>query len=305
MKSLRNLRNVIISDFDETITNRDTISILGELPYYCKPNLKPEWSHFASTYMQNYQKFKFPRRRLPLISPPNIDITSSNFNELFRDELNYQTDARRLEISSTNEMAKYQIFANVTFSDVLQFTTQKLEEERFTLRDGFKKFIRSQAKDDFYIVSVNWSDEFIEASIGSEIISKDHIYCNRLLSVEGVYTGVFSNSLLTGVDKISAIDDIIAKKDTENIVYWYVGDSETDLLPILHPDVNGVLLLDPSENKRKFKKITQDILGLDRSQMESFAANSERSWLQCYEKNENRFVFIAKSWSSLENIHSS
>lgn len=309
MKSLMKMKNVIICDFDETITNRDTISILGQLPYYCKPGSKPEWSHFTDTYMQNYERFHqgslghLSQRSLPLLKSSGSVITTSNFKTFFEDELNYQKDARRLEMSSTNEMAKYGIFANITFSDVSRFAKKKLEEQCFSVRKGFNEFMLPIPKDDLYVISVNWSGEFIEASIGNNIIAREHIYCNQLLSANTVYTGDFSNRLLTGADKVDVLEDILTDREPSSARFWYIGDSETDLLNILHPEVNGVLLIDPVQNESKFKKLSLEILGLNQKIIDQFIDDKDSGWLQCYEKNDYNSIFLAKSWSDLKNIH--
>lgn len=310
MKSLMKLKNIIICDFDETITNRDTISIVGEIPYRYKANLKPEWSHFAETYMQNYKKFRLnsgtfrhSQRSLPLLPSSRPRIDSSNYGKLFENELRYQNDARQLEMSSTDEMAKYKIFSNIKLSDVSLFAKEKLEGEGFSLREGFNNFALSIPKDDFYIVSVNWSREFIHASVGDDVVDPEHIYCNRLLSDKGVYIGKFSNCLLTGSDKVNVVEKILANRKTRDAKYWYVGDSETDLLTVLHPEVNGILLLDPEQDEPKFRKLTSDVLGLEQHQVDKFIGQKDCGWLQCYEKNEKTSVYLARSWFDLRNIY--
>lgn len=304
------LRNVIISDFDETVTDRDTIAILAQLPYLCKPNLKPKWPHFADTYMINYEKFKKNpqifggeggKRILPLLPQSHIKIDFSNYKSLFKSELRYQTDARLLELTSTGEITKYGIFSGIKHSQVQQYAEDNLKRQSFALRKGFRGCMSSITPDSFFIISVNWSAEFIQKSIGDNLVDLENIYCNQLLSHQGTYSGQFSNSILTGSDKVVVLEKILAEneKHKDNARYWYIGDSGTDLLGILHPDVNGVLLLDPEVQEEKFRKVASNVLGISQELTDQFINEKNCGWLQCYEKNNDNYVFLAKSWSDL------
>lgn len=305
------MRDVIICDFDETITERDTISVLGELPYAVRPNLEPQWSHFTETYMRNYRSFeKSPvsgQRRLPLLPACKVEITSHNFQTLFKNELTYQNSARKLEQSSTCEIARYGIFRGIKHSQMSQFAEQKLQEHCFSLQKGFKDFLSRIPAEQFFVVSVNWSSEFIKATIGQGLVDSRNIYCNELLSNHDTYTGEFSNQLLTGSDKVTVIDKILSEQEglggkTRN---WYIGDSETDILALLHPKVNGILLIDPKFKEKKLRRLTTEVLGLDVSLIDRFVLSEEVGWLQCYVKNQNYSLFLAKSWFDLEHIKNS
>ncbi|CAI4927200.1 CRE_HP_G0020940.mRNA.1.CDS.1 [Saccharomyces cerevisiae] len=45
-----------------------------------------------------------------------------------------------------------------------------------------------------------------------------------------------------------------------NLILLVYRDSETDLLSILHPSTNGVLLINPQENPSKFIKLPKRLL---------------------------------------------
>lgn len=307
------MKDVIISDFDETITKRDTISILGELPYLLKPGLKPRWSHFEETYMNSYHAFQKmcqdpacmgdSKRSLPLMPEPSCQISVSNFSVLFEDEMRFQTNKRLLELSSTTEMAKYEIFKDISHSQVRDYVKEKFQGDSSLVRRGFEDFMTFIKTADFYIVSVNWSAEFIQQVTGKDLITLGHIYCNKLLSDGDVYTGQFSNSLLTGSDKIVVLNKILNQYDNdEDHRYWYIGDSETDVLGILHPKMNGVLLLDPRTEGKKFKKLTTEILGLPADEVSKFAEDHLIGYLKCYEKNRDNNVYLVKSWLDLKHL---
>lgn len=309
------MARIIICDFDETITDRDTIGILAQLPYAVKTGFEPKWSHFTDVYMANYKKFlENPAslgcehnigRRLPLLPANGGAITCSNFQRLFKDEIRYQTEAKKLEISSTSEMAKHGLFAELSHCEVSRFAKEKMKEHSFSLRDGFNDFMSSVSREQFFIISVNWSAEFIRGAVGEELVDFDNIYCNQLLSNGHTFTGQFSNQLLTGSDKVSVVEKIIEKQYCQGTEqqYWYIGDSETDLLALLHPKVNGVLLIDPELNEQKFRKLTTQVLGIDENLINRFISSKEVGWLRCYVKNQENSLYLAKSWFDLANIN--
>lgn len=178
------MKTIIISDFDETITRVDTICTIAKLPYLLNPRLKPEWGHFTKTYMDGYHKYKYNgTRSLPLLSSgvPTI-ISQSNFNKLFADELKYQNHNRVVELNSVNEITKQQIFKSISLDQMKTFARDQNHEDCL-LRDGFKTFCSSVVKNfesDFYVLSINWSKEFIHEVIGDRRLKNSHIFCNDL-----------------------------------------------------------------------------------------------------------------------------
>lgn len=313
---VKNMRNIIISDFDETITKADTIGTIAKLPYLLNPQLKPEWCHFTKTYMDGYHKYKYNGRRpLPLL-PSDVSsiISGSNFIQLFADELKYQNHNRVVELNSVNEITKQQIFKSITLEQMRMFARAQNQDDCL-LRDGFKRFCSSVVKsfeDDFYILSINWSREFIYEVIGNRRLKNSHIFCNGLKNFTDkyppTYNGEFDCRLLTGFDKVKVLDEILANIDTDSnkedgtCSYWYVGDSETDLLSILHPSTNGVLLLNPQENPSKFIKITEEIIGVSRENISNFGTASGPSWLEFCRKEGGKSAYLVKSWDSLGDL---
>lgn len=299
------MKHLIISDFDETITNRDTTCILGQLPYEYDPCLEPKWSHFVNNYWENYKKFQSEavNRTLPLLNgEETAAISDSNFHKLFQSEVEFQTRKRLLELSSTTEIAAKDIFKGVKHSQVREFVDSHLQGSNSLLRPGFEEFISLVPKSRLHVVSVNWSREFITAVVGESNVDPEHVACNNLTSQGDEYTGDFTNSILTGSDKIKVIADILKEYDEEGgNCPWYVGDSDTDLLGVLYPNLNGVLLINPIAEAEKFYKITTKLLGLSQQEMQNFAHGPE-GWFKCHEKQGEKFVYLVKSWRDLQNL---
>ncbi|GAV54424.1 hypothetical protein ZYGR_0AL01560 [Zygosaccharomyces rouxii] len=301
------MNNIIIADFDETITNRDTTCILGQLPYTLDPELKPPWSHFVNVYYEHYQKFQsnVNNRVLPLLPlGKKTIITDTNFAQLFHTEVEFQKSKRLLELASTTEIESHKIFKGVKHEHVRSFVENDLQGPDSLLRPGFSNFISLIPKDNFHVVSVNWSPEFIRHVIGNEGIHPHHIACNSLISNDDEYTGQFTNDLLTGSDKIRVIQQIMSYYDSKENDHclWYVGDSDTDLLSVLFPNINGVLLIDPVKEPEKFQKITIQLLGLPQEDMDEFGHDSSLGWYTCCTKQGGKTVYIVKSWNDLQKL---
>lgn len=302
-----NNMNVIIADFDETITNKDTTCILGQLPYALNPKLEPGWTHFVDVYYEHYESFQsnIKNRVLPLLPlGKETVITDANFIQLFHSEIEFQTKKRSLELSSTSEIEALNIFKGVKHEDVLSFVDKNLRGSTSLPRPGFTDFISLVPQEHFHIVSVGWSPEFIKYIIGNERIRPDHIVCNNLISHGNEYTGQFTNKLLTGSDKIKVVEKIVSDYDGKEGGHclWYVGDSDTDILSVLFPNINGVLLIDPIVEPKKFEKITVQLLGLPQNEMDTFAHDLSQGWYACCTKQGGKTVYIVKSWNDLKKL---
>ncbi|QLG71361.1 hypothetical protein HG535_0B04010 [Zygotorulaspora mrakii] len=308
------MKDIIISDFDDTITSRDTISLLGELPYLINPLLNPKWSYFQDAYMSNYHKFqKNPQafgaqfaggRTFPLLCSSNETVTSANFYTLFATEIRYQQDRRLLEMTSTEEMTKRGLFKGITHSDICRYVEYDPRIGASLLRNGFMEFISSLDSSEFYIISINWSKEFIHEVVGTSNIEASNIFCNELISQNGIYTGKFSNQILAGSDKLHELEKLLRKhqSDETDNRFWYIGDSETDLLSILHPKVNGLLLLDPESEKKKLMKLATEVLGIPLNELKLYVQDKNVLHMKCFSKENGNGFFLVKSWFAIQEL---
>lgn len=307
------IMKLLICDFDETITLRDTIFPLAQLAYLEKPQFKPVWKHFEETYMEGYTKLQqrfATGRSLPLLKPKHDVITVSNYREIFASELQYQRQCREIELNSIHEMERKSLFRDVTTDAVVEYARTNFNHSVETiLRPEFSHCATSAVNCmgfELRAISINWSRELIEAVIPMGLIHPENIHCNDLLLKNDVYTGEFSKGLLTGSDKEALLSRMLDESNSGNADCWYVGDSETDLLAILHPGVNGVLLLDPEENESKFLKVTTKILGLAKSDMEDFAGDKAVGHLKFTSKQahngKDTACYIAKTWADVETL---
>ncbi|CAL9734943.1 cold tolerance protein 1 [Monosporozyma servazzii] len=304
------MTNIIISDFDETITKSDTISVLAQINLITNPNPDDEnkWSHFTEHYMEGWRKYhdNAPLRQLPLLKCFDGKIISDgNYKTALYSEFKYQEYLRVIELYSIDELTNKSYFSE-TKGLIPEFTKKCLTDSSIKLREGFKGLLNkiNITSNKFYIISVNWSTEFILGVLDDEHMNESNVFCNALNTHDGDYDGSFSKQVMTGSDKIISLDKIVAlETHTENnCKFWYIGDSETDLLSILNPNVNGVLLLDPSENAEKFFKVARDILGVSQESLTFFLQDDVSIVQLPVAKCHHNKLYLAKSWDAISNV---
>ncbi|CCE62061.1 hypothetical protein TPHA_0B03890 [Tetrapisispora phaffii CBS 4417] len=327
-------RNIIIADFDETITYDDTIAVLSKLPYFvrsqayrssnnkCQSNapLKsiPDWEYFVNYYMEVYSKnINSIKRKLPILEFDQNN-TRVNYLSKLNAEIQYQDELKELiELKSVDNIVNNGTFAGISIDDLKNYLKSLDQNGSNLIRKEFKHYIfefRKANKDEnnLYIISINWSKEFIYNLINGihdkskdETIKLENIYCNDLLldhSNEEFYTGDFSRNSVTGSDKFRILNNLSQKYNASGKLLWFVGDSETDLLSILQPDVNGILLLDPSsseKNKVKFLKIVRNLLNANNEVIKNYIQNENVQFVKLFEKykGSDRYVYLAKNWN--------
>ena len=305
------MNRIIISDFDSTITRKDTIHVLTKLPYLIKPNFTPKWNHFNDLYLRNLDKLHpkiLTYRQLPLLPPKFRGFNSvANYKDILSKEFEYQNLLRDLEMSSTDEITRYRLFEGISFRDVERYVESLKVSNHEIVRPDFFDFMRlsNVPAKNFYILSVNWSSEFIRCVVemegpGCHLIEVGNILCNDLTSDKnGVYTGEFSNTLLTGADKVEVMETNILRNLEKDADPWYIGDSEADILCILHPLVNGVLFVDPSKSLDDFLELSVKLLGLPEDIMCNFFNDSRQLTYLALQKGNGKRCYLTKSWHGI------
>ncbi|SCU91172.1 LAME_0E11518g1_1 [Lachancea meyersii CBS 8951] len=296
--------HLLVTDFDETVTKKDTISTLAELPYLHKSFPVP-WAHFVDTYNQGYQKFTVANRDLPILNVWNSNreqlITVGNYEQMFRAEIDYQKSMRPIELNSIQELEDKGAFTNITLDQVRELSRARTN----LLRDDFLEAWR--AVSEVHILSVNWSRVFIESMLACAVTTDEatginppvQTTCNDLIAEEGRLTGKFNKAVVTGYDKIEELKKLL-KASSATRTIWYVGDSETDLLSTLYPGVNGVILLDPEENRKKFDKITS-VLGVKHEDLKGYSTARDLDCVKISCKMNGALYFV-KSWKALVRL---
>lgn len=213
---------MIIADWDETITTKDTIALLAEAAYNAKPSFKPPFLHFVDVYMQASCAYK---RKY---AHPRTSVA---------EERQYQLGLHPVEMSSIDEIVTRGLFKDVSRSH-FDAVAKKVQ-----LRDNFLEFLNhcrcSQIP--VIVLSINWCRYFIEQVLRRygfepsnilEVVANDFEYKNEICT--GQFDGKFS--VRTGLDKVEYMKQM---KNERKIMY--IGDSSTDLFPLLESDL-GIII---------------------------------------------------------------
>lgn len=210
---------VLVCDWDETITVKDTTGLVAQTAYTHKHGL-PAFDKFIQIY-----------------SAASRDFGAHKWlRDSIDDEIAYQRRARSVEMASIGAIERAGIFLGLTLA---QFAAQAPQVE---LRPGFKTFVEENAPYPIYIVSVNWSKTLIEATLAHYGISGIEVVANDLeIDLLGVTTGRFDPrwDIRTGADKMDELARI--RRAHEGCALVYVGDSSGDVLPLRVADTGIVM----------------------------------------------------------------
>lgn len=203
--SRRVTRKPIFCDWDGTITSEDTVHLLLDC--------LPDGDHLSECYMEAYTRFQaeLPKKRY-------------NERDTLEKEIQYQKAIKDVEMSSVNECIRTHAVSGISAARI------KSQYQRLKIRKGFARFF-SNCDSPFTILSVNWTKLFMGEYFNHTFGKCPKIISNEL-SVEGdICVGVEPINIRTGYDKLQCLPD--------NVVY--VGDSETDVLCMIHSDVAFII----------------------------------------------------------------
>ncbi|KAI8098431.1 HAD-like domain-containing protein [Gilbertella persicaria] len=205
---------LLLVDFDQTITTKDTIALLGQFGLSLKQN-KP-WSFFVDNYLQDYNKVSIPD-------------THTDFRSYAASLDSY----RPVEKASLERVSQYKVFEGLTRQ---QLFDQGAEHSKEYLRPHVIETLQ-QHRDHVRIVSLNWSKDWIQGFLSELDIPKEHIYSNELtFSNEGKCTGDIVPTILTAGDKQRVIETF---KQGRRVIY--IGDSLGDIEALVEADM-GIII---------------------------------------------------------------
>ncbi|KAI9279035.1 hypothetical protein BC943DRAFT_332067 [Umbelopsis sp. AD052] len=201
-------RPLIVVDFDETVTVKDTISILARFSYARNlPNDIPPWSHFTTAYMKDYGRLK--------------SANSARQITTLEDKTEQLAALKPVELASLDRVSKAGVFARLTKQEI-----QAGAKEMVQVRDHAQQVLLSNIENVF-ILSVNWSKDWILGALKPLPFLPSSILSNDLVFDQGISTGQIIPSIVTADDKLKVFRQI------QNADAWpysiYIGDSETDL----------------------------------------------------------------------------
>jgi hypothetical protein len=250
-------------DWDGTLTKHDTILTLSRIGYRVNERKGVEtrpWIEIVQAYLNDLKTYTSS------YVPPKESRTKIEL------ESQYLASLKDIERSSTNRVAKAEVFAHVSAEDLHVGAKEALQSGGVGMRRGWEKLFplapdpksSTRSSIDVAIVTVNWSATFIwsclshaaQASGIDETFIRDlKIYGNevnsKLAESSMRATGVLGSSSMvhTSSDKATALRKAIANGEKkaaklgQTYISVYVGDTATDFDALLQASV-GVCVRD-------------------------------------------------------------
>lgn len=213
--------SVLVLDWDETITVKDTTALIARVAELHSPKSLP-FLYFTERYLLSYNEFG-----------TRFTDTYGSIDTIEK-EVAFQQQLKEVEMLSVKRLEDFEFFKGVKTTE---FVNAAKEIE---IRPDCIEFLR-EWQSPIYILSINWCKSMIEACLTALGLEHVEVIANELGSENGITTGVFKkeHNIRTGLDKEEALTVIREKWGSSNIVY--IGDSHGDILPILSADT-GLLL---------------------------------------------------------------
>lgn len=223
--------SLLVTDWDGTITQSDTISLLADAAYISKPHFTPPFSHYVDIYCSAYAKYQ-----------SQFVDAHGTVNTLERERL-FQRGMHAVEMSSITAIERDGLFRGVKKSQIME------QAGTVVMRDGAVEFLHQCLANNVKIIilSLNWSRSFIYECLrpwglhdNIEVVSSDFEFTKE--QSEPTLTGRWDTRfpIRTANDKLAYMKG--ACEDA-----WYVGDSRTDLLAALEAKkgiaISGTLLV--------------------------------------------------------------
>ncbi|BDD54504.1 hypothetical protein MPDQ_004971 [Monascus purpureus] len=241
------LRVHLICDFDGTIAQSSTLSILARVGYHRNPTARP-WSEITSAYMRDLQHHRDTYTNTKL-------RTTKNRNDGIHEELAYLDSLRPVERASIERIEAAGVFKDVTPADLSRGASKAVREGKITFRSGWDRLVQDVRATGGWteVISVNWSRVFIRAAIDAAFPaallagspdSDFKIAANDIMEDgSGGITRPFRHpdgGIWTAEDKMRLVKETLDAYPRT----IYVGDSVTDLRCLLEKRIVGIIVRD-------------------------------------------------------------
>lgn len=281
----------LILDWDGTITVKDTMFAYGKIAdtrdarLNQEPNGSKMFEGFGKAWMDDYSAHE-----------QSYNPKSHERREVAQESA-WLKSLSSVEASSAERVEHSEFFAGVTHSDI-SITAQKLlEAGDVNLRSGWDNlFLRAQEGSDHQrliseisILSVNWSEAFIRASLqaAAKSTSRDdklHSFFDHLTIAANEISDMHHPSGSSGrlTDPCHAVirtsfDKLQNLRTQEESLNIYVGDSATDFDSLLAADVGICIRDDPMGSSAETLAETMSRMGCDVRHINSITASQDLS----------------------------
>ncbi|KAG6622495.1 HAD-like domain [Phytophthora cinnamomi] len=278
---------LLCTDFDETITQRDTTSLLFQLA--CSPastaqqlvtQYVTELDELLKSYEGRWATQQQERER-------NFD--AEGLREFLRGYA--ATDLR-----STQRVVACLALRGIRRPDIFAAAGA------VQLRANCAKTLA--AVEQWEVLSTNWSTELVAAALqhAGVATASTQIVSNELkMDEHGVSTGEIDVTVQSPVDKERRVAELRSRQGDEQSVVVFVGDSATDLLAMLEADVGVWLDSDATSSSSKLLQRLVACYGIDIRPLTS--CNSLLDCMSATKDSRGKpVIFTATAWSQLQAV---
>lgn len=232
----------LILDYDGTITVKDTMAVLGELPKAPKMT----WKQITDAYMEDYAAYK--KQPYPWKNYDRKEYSA------------WLASLKCVEDRSARRVQDACLFRGITHQEVNDAVTRSIQNGKLEIRDGWEMLIqlflpdydptdRMSSPNQVSILSVNWSETAIrralwQAAAGSSahpemdtlchLINDMVIHANEIeglgspLGSSGRVCSPLGQDIRTSDDKLRYLRAALGPQGDDKCFVVYVGDSSTD-----------------------------------------------------------------------------
>lgn len=253
----------LVLDWDGTITAKDTMFAYGKIADIRDARLNREQNEskmfegFGKAWMNDYSKHE------QAYSPRAHERKTVMQESLWLKSLS------SVESSSADRVESSGFFAGVTYNDISIAARELLKEGAVSLRPGWQDlFLRAQDGSSpklissISILSVNWSESFIRASLKAAASSSGldhrlHVLDNLPIAaneINGIHEPGGSSGRLTDASHAiirTSFDKLSNFPSRQGFLNIYVGDSATDFDCLLAADLGICIRDDPMGSSAK------------------------------------------------------
>ncbi|RIA98570.1 hypothetical protein C1645_870650 [Glomus cerebriforme] len=287
------LVDLLVCDFDETITQNDSICELANLAYEKRartgkcptpPNCPsilssndndeecpPPWSYFVELYFKEYKEH-IKRWR------------EQHSDKTLHDHFKMLESLKKVENISIDRIEAYGCMKGVCYHELVE--RGKLIKKKDDALDILRNFIskeQSQNCHDYvlleepnstftneitgrnlYIISTNWSKDIILGSLfeltSENKFDRENIFSNDLVfNNDDCSIGKLDRKVLCANDKLKIFSQLNTSKSNMSV---YIGDSDTDLPCLLQADIGIIMGNNRSLTKHCYKYEIEIVEGL-------------------------------------------
>ncbi|ORX74691.1 hypothetical protein DL89DRAFT_290188 [Linderina pennispora] len=219
---------ILAVDFDKTLTTADTTADVVNTVKLLHPEHRPfQW--FTDEYMKDYESFDAHWS-------PILASRQGHYDRRLLDD--YSEGLRPVEEASLQRITEHKILSGATHQDL------RNGGALVKFRQGAAALLnRAVGEMPVYVVSVNWSKDFIYGALQANGVMAENItiYSNDSeFDIKGVSTGVLKPEMVVAGDKVNVMARIkrdLAGARHDQVRVAYAGDSLTDLPAMMDADL--------------------------------------------------------------------